>query len=256
MHRSIARYRFNFLIFIGCLIAGIVFSSVRLELSKKSGPRNASTEQTTSHEYYDFLTVPKPAEPMPPIAEPTPIPAGEVRKTYCLDSRIRPIWNLIRRDPDVREALTYVWSRFDSPNCKEMFELKYIDLDLDGWKEVLVRSRTFTLCGAAGNCDFWVIKQERDGRRVLLYAKDYVGSTAMGKQVIKARTNGYADLLLKGNGSISETTYSTYKFNGRKYVEGKCVYEFPNYHDPRYSEDKPTWQRVPCREFYRGLNKH
>lgn len=149
----------------------------------------------------------------------------QVQKTLCTDPKILPIWKLIRRDADVREALENVWSPFDSPDCKDMVELKYMDLDRDGRAELLVRGGGTGLCGAVGNCDFWVIRRERNGLRLLLHADDYIDEliwesrsskfarTAMRTYSLKATflllkqaiqpTNTMGEDTLKGNAAIT-----------------------------------------------------
>lgn len=238
--------------FFVSLAIGAFSGSLKLRPISESSTRD-TTERVTAGEYYDFFAADKKVESTPPANTSPQIEPGEARKTFCSDPEIRPIWRLIRRDPEVREALEYVWNPFDNPDCKAMFELKYVDLDRDGRAEILVRGGV-ALCGAVGNCDFWVIKRERKSLRLLLHAGDYIDATDMGKQVLKARTNGYADLLLKGHFSASETRYSTYKFNGRRYVESKCRYHVPNYDDPQYDNENPTWHLISCREFSRNLN--
>ncbi|MGQ0541454.1 MAG: hypothetical protein ACT4O9_06340 [Blastocatellia bacterium] len=144
----------------------------------------------------------------------------------------------------MREILDYTTQ---SPDCRDVFEIKHVDLNRDGRKEILVRSTTAQFCGAVGNCDFWIFERRRSGLRMLLHGDDYWDVTKMGDQVKRTRTNGYSDILLKGHFSVSETSYSTYKFNGRKYVETKCLYETPKEHNG----DKTTWEFVTCKEFYR-----
>jgi hypothetical protein len=247
-----ARFGLNFLTFFVSLTIGISFGAVRLDFSSERDLRRDQLP-AESPEKYDFFAGHKQIESTSPEQNSVRIDPSEVRKTFCSDPAIRPIWKLIRRDPEVREALEYVWSPFGDSDCKAMFELKYVDLDRDGRAEILVRGGGTALCGAVGNCDFWVIKRERTGLRLLLHADDYIDATDMGKQVLKTRTNGHADLLLKGHFSASETSYSTYKYNRRRYVESRCRYHVPNYNDPKYDNENPTWHFISCREFYRGL---
>jgi len=247
-----ARFGLQLLTFFLSLAIGVFSGLIRLGPASESRTHD-TTERVTAGEYYDFFAANTADASTPPANIYSKIVPGEARKTFCSNPTIRPIWKLIRRDPEVREALEYVWSTWDYSDCKDMFELKYVDLDRDGRAEILVRGGGTQLCGGVGNCDFWVIKRERKGLRLLLHADDYVDVTDMGKQVLKVRTNGYADLLLKGHFSASETSYSTYKYNGRRYVETKCRYHVPNYNDPHYDNEKPTWHFISCREFNREM---
>lgn len=240
-------YCIRSLIFAICLTFGIISGSLSFRVAEDTKPAEGTPQPLPEH--HDFFARVRTEEFSSPEPSPAPLDPSEVRKTFCTDPAIRPIWKLIRRNKDVREALDHVWSRYDDPDCRSMFELKYVDLDRDGRAEILVRGGRVALCGAVGNCDFWVIKQERKGLRLLLHGNDYIDATDMGKQVLKTRTNGYADLLLKGHSSVSETSYSTYKYDGRRYVERRCRYELPNYEDPNYNSEKPTWHFISCREF-------
>lgn len=188
-------------------------------------------------EAYDFFSSPQmPAEPISELV---------AKKTYCHDPKLVGIWNTIRREKEVRELLDYTT---ESPDCKDMFEVKYVDLNLDRRPEILVRARTIQFCGAVGNCDLWVLDTTGKQYRVLLHADDYVDRSDMGEQVRPTKTHGYSDLLLKGHFSAGNTSFSTYKFDGKKYRESRCLYETYKYDE----DNKPKWYFVKCSEFYRG----
>jgi hypothetical protein len=144
----------------------------------------------------------------------------DIKKTICKDPRILPVWNALRLDKDFRERLEYTT---ETPDCTAMFEIKFADLNRDGRVEILVRGRTAQLCGATGNCEFWVLERKGKRYRIILSASDYVDASEMGTQVLRAKTKGYANLLLKGHQSASDTSYEYYKFNGREYKPAKCL---------------------------------
>lgn len=237
----------SIIVFAFCFGLGISMSLNTASVPTEKKKRIETEPPSAASDNYDFFANTEPSSEK--NVGPT-----KLQKTFCTDPEILPIWKLIRRDPEVREALDYVWSSFDVSDCKEMFELKYVDLDRDGRKEILVRARTVGLCGAVGNCAFWIIKREQKQLKILLYSSDYFDITEMGRQTLSTRTNGYSDVILKGHFSAAETSYSTYKFNGRKYVERKCLYHVPNYANPRYSSEDPTWHFITCKAFYKSLN--
>ena len=167
---------------------------------------------------------------------------------FCNDPAIKPIWNAIRRDEEVREALDHRASPVD---CHEAFEIGYFDLNGDGKKEILARAIGIPFCGAVGNCDVFVLQKTRKGLRLLLHADDYTDASEMGEQLSQSRTNGYLDVTTKGHFSASETSYTTYKFNGGKYVEISCKYEIATYD----RDNKLALESISCKEFYRRLDR-
>jgi hypothetical protein len=170
------------------------------------------------------------------------------RQKICNDPEIKPIWKAIRRDREVREALD---DEISPSDCREAFEIGYFDINGDGKKEIFARAIGIPFCGAVGNCDLFILQKTKKGLRLLLHAGDYVDRAAMGDQLLKSRTNGYLDIITLGHFSASETSHTTYKFNGRKYVEANCMYEVPKYD----RDNKLMWEFISCKEFYRRLER-
>src|SRR5215207_620260 len=90
---------------------------------------------------------------------------------FCDDPAIKPIWNAIRRDKEVKEALD---DEISPSNCRDAFEISYFDLNRDGKKEILARAIGIPFCGAVGNCDLFVLQKTRNGLHLLLHADDYI----------------------------------------------------------------------------------
>lgn len=167
---------------------------------------------------------------------------NERKQPFCRNRKILPVWNLIRKD---KYFLEQSGGSFSSPNCSDMFEALDFDLNGDGAKEILLRGKSDDLCGGTGNCGFWIF--ERKGRRYrkILSDTDYADLTKTGGQIQRRKTHGYSDILLKGHLNAADTRYATYKFNGRKYVESKCLVNYLI----RGSSDNPKWKFITCREY-------
>jgi len=165
----------------------------------------------------------------------------------CDDPKLKPIWDAIRRDKVVREALD---NRSTPSDCREIFEISYVDLNRDGKKEILARSIDFPLCDAVGNCSLFALQKTNKGLRTLLHTTDDADATRMGGQIRQGRTNGYRDILTKGHFSAAETRYTTHRFDGRRYVEATCRFEVHRY-DHR---DRLVWEFISCSEFDRRLD--
>jgi hypothetical protein len=102
--------------------------------------------------------------------------------------------------------------------------MKPSDLNADGTPKILVRGK-YDLCGATGNCAFWIFAKRGKGYHKLLAASDYFEIRQLGDQIINHQTNGYRDISVKGHITASNTSYQTFQFNGRRYVESRCIAE-------------------------------
>ena len=224
---------FTLLVGIGC-VAGIGYVA---SLFSQAEPLPIQAAELPKPGTYDFFSAPKvaPEEPVYP------------KKLSCYDLTILPIWNVLKNDEQFKERVGF---SDDSPDCSEMLEIERVDLNGDGSKEILVRGKNFHLCGATGNCGFWVFEKLRTRPRMLLSASDYVDVSDLGEQVLKTRTNGYSDLLLKGHFSAAETGHYTYKFDGQKYIETKCMYEVP-----KFIQTEVSWEMITCDEFDRRIQR-
>ncbi len=171
------------------------------------------------------------------------------QKTYCSDLRIMPIWKTLLADKASREVLEY---STDVTDCKDILEIKYVDLNGDRKNEVLVRAVSIPSCGAVGNCDFWILEKRNGRYRIILHDNDYWDITEMGKQVLRKRTNGYRDVLLKGHFSAAETSFVTYRYNGKRYVQSRCRYQVPDH--SRSDANQTRWHFISCSKFARRLD--
>lgn len=233
------RYVSFLLVFCTTFAIGLICAPANHSLLEKSiqpGPNPAAEAR------HDFFEIAAPERPKPTVRYAPP------KKTFCSDSEILPIWNALFRDKESREVLEY---STDVQDCREILEIKYIDLNGDRRKEVLVRAVTIPSCGAVGNCDFWVLEKRTGRHRILLHGDDYWDASRMGEQVLRNRTKGYRDILLKGHFSASDTSYSTYRFNGNRYIESRCRYHIPDHENSTADETK--WHFVTCNEYARRL---
>jgi hypothetical protein len=101
--------------------------------------------------------------------------------------------------------------------AKDM-RLKTVDLNGDGRREVMLQAYSFSLCGATGNCQFWVYERQGRGFRKLLDSrgKDGVGGIRL-IEVRRTRTNGYLDLVLGVHDSCCEEGLEYYRYRGGEY---------------------------------------
>ena len=200
--------------------------------------RDAPHSATQKHDFY----------PVPPVAT-VEVDVEKLRtELSCYDPQVLPIWHQLKKDEEFKHRVGH---SSDSTNCSEMLEVYRVDLNRDGKKEILVRGKNFQVCGAVGNCGFWVFERAGSSFKKLLSSSDYVDISDLGEQIQKSRTKGYADLLLKGHFSAAETGFYTYKFNGRRYVESRCMYEVPKY----TRQGEALSEMITCKEFDRRLKK-
>jgi|GEM_PF-4088390 len=173
-------------------------------------------------------------------------PRTRNKRIRCTNDTLNRTIHILKRFKDFREDLD---ESVDVDNCKDLFELFLVDLNGDGTREIMLRATTVPFCGAVGNCGFWIFERHGNKYKLLLQASDYVDRVKMGDQILGSVTRGYHDILLRGHFSAGETGFYYMKFNGKKYVDGRCLYEVPN-----YKSKKLKWHFITCDEFYASLN--
>lgn len=70
------------------------------------------------------------------------------------------------------------------------------------------------MCGATGNCAFWLL----DSRLHLLLDSD-----AQGFAVLLPTTHGMHDVVLSLHGSATDSEHTLYRFDGRRYQRSQCA---------------------------------
>ena len=237
-----ARSILCFLAFFSTLGIGSFFGLINMWTKESvTKPNSLMLEATGTHETDPFASAPPARRASAPRSGP--------RSLTCYDLSILPIWGYLRKDPRI-EAMNITEETSD---CSMMVEVSYRDLNHDRNPEILVRGKNIWLCGAVGHSAFWIFDKYRDGYRNLLEGSDYIDVADLDAQILKQRTNGYRDILLRYHFSASETGYSYFKFNGTRYREDKCLYEVPKYD----SQNRVRWTLVTCKQFFRdqGLSE-
>ena len=84
---------------------------------------------------------------------------------------------------------------------------------------IIVRPRNFCECGATGNYHLWVFVTDRGSCRLILDT-DMVQDFGF----LKARTNGYRDLVLWAHDSADRSPARLLQFDGKQYHE-VCAWE-------------------------------
>lgn len=159
----------------------------------------------------------------PPSAPSEPAKPEQKVKFVCRDKRFNFALDLLKEeDPgfiDIHIA------SLGTENCTELFTVeKEIDLNGDREKEIVLRTKNSSsgifYCGATGNCQTWVIQQERKGYKVILNA-----SSIEEVQIQKGRTGNYRDLVVRGHGGAMDHSLAYYKYRAGKYTLQKCLAE-------------------------------
>lgn len=175
------------------------------------------------------------------------VSASERKETpiepFCNNPTVANIWDFLKNDSDFKE-----WNPItaDSLDCEGLLEIKEIDLNQDGKTEILLHGKN-NLCSAVGNCAFWIFEKTNRSYKKLLYGTDHNYSEDFGKQIKASKTNRFSDILLKGHLTASDTTYETYKFDGKKYKQSSCLVETP----VAGTGNNPKWEFISCKEFYK-----
>lgn len=145
-----------------------------------------------------------------------PMPNFEqTRELFCSDKRLLPIWRELKRD-------AYFRDRQPSGDCATLLETKPSDLNGDGTPELLVQGR-YELCGATGNCLFWIFSRQGSRYHKILASSYDADVQELGNQLTKGKTKGYRNVLLQGHITAGDTSYQDYRFNGTRYAEHRCL---------------------------------
>lgn len=179
----------------------------------------------------------RPGDNTDPIASSKP-------ELSCYDLDILPVWHELKNDARFKERLQF----YAGPlNCSEMVQVKRLDLNRDGNDESLVSGKG-TLCGATGNCVYWVFGLKDGVVRTVLVAVHETDAHEFGvDEVHKSRTRGYSDILLTDRNGQNVLSFRTYRFDGTQYVESRCMAEVPRL----LRDGAGSWELITCDEFYR-----
>jgi hypothetical protein len=133
----------------------------------------------------------------------------------CNDELLKQISNELMSDKDFVDSL-----EFDNPNsfdCSKHFAVAQVDLNSDGKPEFAVQGFNNYMCGASGNCSFWIYRKTEKGYEKILEAdsvKQYNFRCPLG--------NGYCDVVTFTHDSAFDSSISVYRFDGDKYKIAEC----------------------------------
>lgn len=126
----------------------------------------------------------------------------------------------------------------------ESVRVEVVDLKGDGTREVLAQAPWIPLCGATGNCSFWVFEFANGRMRVILDN----GKFGNGFEKVIVRpwyTNGYKDIVLGAHDSASERSLAVYQYRYGKYRVSAC-YETTMIGDNGQFLDQPAVYSSKC----------
>ena len=96
--------------------------------------------------------------------------------------------------------------------------VKLVDLNGDGTPEVVAQGTPGDGgCSQAGNCRFWVLQKADREYKLLFYQADVQSFTLQS-----GRSNGFADIVVKTNGSATESTVRLLQYRQGVYHEAGC----------------------------------
>lgn len=233
----------HLLIFFVTFAIGSYFGSRAFQIAPfpQKGSQTPTEAEGISRNYDFFTGAPSPEPAFQTTARRERL---ERRPLTCSDRNILPIWRYLVKDERIYKT---EYDTEQTPDCSKIVEVYYVDLNNDGKTEILVRGMTTPLCGGVGNCAFWIFQKSGNRFRILFKGNDYIDRSRMGGQVLRTRTKGYSDILVKGHFTAAHTGFYYLKFNGRKYRDAKCLYEVPNYD----SKNNLSWKFVTCEQFFR-----
>lgn len=124
------------------------------------------------------------------------------------------------RDPGLDDPTTF-------EGYINSLRIKRIRLDDAGLSGLVVQGNGDCMCGATGNCNFWLIAERPSGFDVVLRT---IGIQSF--EIKKTMANGYFDVVLGSHDSATRTDLGLYHYTGTYYRRAACAlmsYDGPNW---------------------------
>jgi hypothetical protein len=121
----------------------------------------------------------------------------------------------------IAEELQPEMPEIDLPQLEDIAldaPVKLVDLNGDGAPEVIAQGTPGDGgCSQAGNCRFWVLQKSGREYKLLFYQADVQSFTLQS-----GRSNGFMDIVVKTNGSATESTVRLLQYREGTYREAAC----------------------------------
>lgn len=123
-----------------------------------------------------------------------------------------------------------------------------VDLDGDGVREVIAQPQDYKsgLCGATGNCSFWIFKKSGTAYKLLFDSGQGNGWEMF--TIETTRTNGYFDIVLAAHVSASEKFLGLHQVINGKYQQVHCYWvDWINHDHDNQPLKNPNIFSLPCK---------
>lgn len=161
----------------------------------------------------------------------TPLPANELKFLHHVTAHAIAA---CAEDPGPGDAHT-------AAGLLGSLSAKRVPLNNSGEHGLIVQGWGACMCGAVGNCSFWLIAERSDGFKVVLQT---FGIQTF--QIEKTMSNGHFDVILGSHDSASATDLSLYHYTGKYYRRAACA--LMSYQDDNFQPLKvPTITSQSCR---------
>lgn len=153
---------------------------------------------------------------------------GKKITLVCEDKVLKPIWQKMMDSQSFKDYVDIdADSTIDKLDCTKEFEVRLVDVNDDGTKEIAVQGRwEGYFCGMYSGCSFWLFKKDKKDYQSLL-SYENVFDYKLGKK----KRSGFRDLILTSNSGHYGIRRYFYQFNGAKYKAKRCYLESFNYYD-------------------------
>lgn len=101
----------------------------------------------------------------------------------------------------------------------ENLRIKRVLLSRAGLHGLIVQASGVCMCGATGNCDFWLIAERQSGFDVVLQT---IGIQSF--EITNTTSTGYFDVVLGSHSSATDTDLSLYHYTGSYYRRAACAF--------------------------------
>ena len=120
---------------------------------------------------------------------------GKNSKTVfgCNDEFIIPV---LKELAQANDGISNYLQNHQKLSCQEIFDLvKTVDLNNDGFDEVIIQGKEPVFCGSAGDCPTWIVSRNKDGYKIIFDSfTAQADESFRGLEILSAKNNNLNNL--------------------------------------------------------------
>lgn len=161
------------------------------------------------------------------------IPANKIPtiKFSCNNEAINTVWERLKKN---KTFIDDVYSNVIEPrqikDCRELFDIKPIELSDDESDEFLITGNYLLFCDSGGDCQTWIVSKKNNQYKIIFESTTGNSTTELylHEQVepLLTKTDKLKDLKVFIPNGWDADDVGYFKFDGNKYQLSKCFRDF------------------------------